>query len=575
MRTTLSIFFLIFLLGSCAEDQKIFQLSPHEIIICGNIYTGFTENNSRISNQHFLPEGSMISFYAQGGIQAYNECLTLTNGNWNNHQLQWSTQEEEARIKAYYPHSVSAEPALYNEKGELTDLLICNKTFEHGTPIRLQFDHLFSLLTLNIDQPLNDKISAIEITPSVAVENILWEQGKINFTPNRLITTVLTQNNDKKYTLIIPPAENMSIHLKLMTPNETIDAEISPHSYLSGNQYVCNIKSNNQTGIYNAEDFIAFCHLINGETYGNRKLSEFGITENNQTTYFLQQDIRFTTEENEQITSIGSSPENIFNDYFNGQGYTLYGLSLQASDTHNNNSYALFSHIGANGKIANLNLSDMTYTNNSKLLYGGLLAGINEGVIDNCQIKQAVMNANQTYIGAITGANLGTILNSACENIEFIAPQSSVGGGIGWNNGKLLNSYVADCIFREYKTAAGLCFLIEKADITNCYTYRTRVTASLKNKFYALVYGTNGGNISYCYYQKPSNDNNYIYSNYNTQLKDNYAYDPETMYTITTKESLVVDLLNQWIEKSATTYPDYQFNFWQTAESPPIIFILQ
>ena len=203
MRTTLSIFFLIFLLGSCAEDQKIFQLSPHEIIICGNIYTGFTENNSRIGNQHFLPEGSMISFYAQGGIQAYNECLTLTNGNWNNHQLQWSTQEEEARIKAYYPHSVSAEPALYNEKGELTDLLICNKTFEHGTPIRLQFDHLFSLLTLNIDQPLNDKISAIEITPSVAVENILWEQGKINFTPNRLITTVLTQNNDKKYTLII------------------------------------------------------------------------------------------------------------------------------------------------------------------------------------------------------------------------------------------------------------------------------------------------------------------------------------------------------------------------------------
>ena len=169
MRTTLSIFFLIFLLGSCAEDQKIFQLSPHEIIICGNIYTGFTENNSRISNQHFLPEGSMISFYAQGGIQAYNECLTLTNGNWNNHQLQWSTQEEEARIKAYYPHSVSAEPALYNEKeqflpasivkvpllaaillmrerGETRPFLLTNTSRPHGTKTRhnIMFFHRIS-----------------------------------------------------------------------------------------------------------------------------------------------------------------------------------------------------------------------------------------------------------------------------------------------------------------------------------------------------------------------------------------------------------------------------------------------
>lgn len=137
-----------------------------------------------------------------------------------------------------------------------------------------------------------------------------------------------------------------------------------------------------------------------------------------------------------------------YNGKFNGRGNTIVGLSVD-----NDASAGLFSKIGTDGKVSDLNIYSSHFTGGTV----GAVAGINKGTIDNVTTFGNRVNSNSTVnadaiagipdghhgvlssAGGITGINNGTISNAATNDavatsVENSGTKNSFAGGIAGVN---------------------------------------------------------------------------------------------------------------------------------------------
>ena len=160
----------------------------------------------------------------------------------------------------------------------MADVLIAQKTYQGKENITLQFKHLFSSLTIHIEETLLESIKDIQLTIPVKVSHIFPKEGTFSIIEE---THIVTQENhgEKTHSFIIPPAEACVLTLTLIMKDNTIHVhELNPHTFLSGVQYECNVlKADQRPGIRNAEQLIAFNQLINGSYKENKyTLADFG-----------------------------------------------------------------------------------------------------------------------------------------------------------------------------------------------------------------------------------------------------------------------------------------------------------
>ena len=121
----------------------------------------------------------------------------------------------------------------------------------------------------------------------------------------------------------------------------------------------------------------------------------------------------------------------IFNGSFDGQGHTIYDLSL----TDAQSPCGFFLETGPNADIHSLNLTGTVAPRGDDSMVGGM-AGLNRGAITACSFTGTVSGKSQ--VGGIVGRNEGSGLVSLCAASGSVAALNSTGGICGSNAGTLV-----------------------------------------------------------------------------------------------------------------------------------------
>ena len=446
-----------------------------------------------------LEEDSRLSLFATGGLSCNEGVFTLHDGQWKGEgtPLKW-TSEETASLHAYTPPLPDSAAEFYDNSYRLIDRMVCVQEVPYSPTLHLQFTHLFARLELQVEERLNAQLQTLHVTPGLRVTALHPWDGSLRLSDDDLPTVSFPRSEDGKYRLLLPFGAPLALQLRVeLKGGPLLQGATSAFSYESGHHYTCALNCGRElTGIYTTEDFIAFTHLINGEAYGDRQLSEFGATDaDGGTTYRLWNDLSFTAEESGQVMMIGKTGH-YFRDGFDGQGHTLTGLTL--TNTNGQSYVGLFGAITPSGSVRNLTLQDcqMTFDHTSQK-WAGLLCGGNNGLIDGCRLVNCRAIAEKAlYLGGIAGANLSVVRNCGVEgtyfrNRNYDNRSSSAGGIASINNRHIHNCYVASSTFIA-RRMAGICIGAESNAYANelryVYVYKNLCTPTEGYDFLPLLF---------------------------------------------------------------------------------------
>ena len=162
--------------------------------------------------------------------------------------------------------------------------------------------------------------------------------------------------------------------------------------------------------ISTAEDLLSFAKDCSVNTWSIGKL------------FLLDNDI--------QLEDIDFSPIPSFGGTFLGQGHTISGLSLSGGSNH----MGLFRYIQEEGAVYQLSVSGSA---DAESFHSGLslLAGVNNGVIDNCHVSGSINGGEKS--GSIAGINGTTGVILDCSASGSICGKHLIGGIAGENLGSI------------------------------------------------------------------------------------------------------------------------------------------
>lgn len=564
-------------LQSCT-DNLIYIEPGTEAILTGNTYkAAFTENSS-IST--FSP-GSQILLNASGSLQINNKVLTYIDNQWKaENEFDWNDMVGKTNITALYPvysdFAYTRENLYKNDS--LEDILYVKDEYPAGTPVNLQFRHLFSLLTLHLSGKLQNDFQKIEVRCPAVISAIEPESAQITFAHDETHTTSITQvSSSGNYSFIIPPAENMTLTIDIQTDGKKYTTQLQSKSFTGNKEYTYNLKTSEKTpGIVTAEDWIAFSRLINHKNlteYNGKTLADFGETVDGVTTYYLLNDIDFTGVDCRNLEQIKENDK--FNDAFDGQGCTISNFIPQSG----NGTTGLFAKIGETGIVKDLHMKSCSVTIGStpgSKSGVGIIAGINIGIITNCSVETGTINttAQSTATGGITGDSRGTIINCHVNNMKITSETSSCGAITGYSQGYILNCSSANNVL--YSKSGFYGGISGKGNssptyIYNCYVYNNTSSKQNGGMFYGYA---NNSTYSHSFYETFKSKMSYLISSGTNNIKLEISkYESDFTYN----SFPIYQLLNQWIDETAPTlYPDYTFTRWTDGgESLPAVFVIE
>lgn len=501
-----------------------------------------------------LKNGSQISFYLKGDIETETQ-LELENGIWKGELPDLSNSNPTTvTATAIYP-VLENYNNLYSKEGELTDIWY-DEQVTSPYKIELNFKHLFSRLSIELSESLQSSLKQITITPQQKIAALTLFPIKLEYADTELPTTCLNKNTNGIYTLNIPPHENQTCIISLqMSDGKIFSTKIQNQQMKGGVHYYCKISSKEDgKGIYTAEDFIAFSHLMIGKTYGNRTLDEFYTEKDGIRTFHLRSDIVFNEEQSSQIQKMGMSSSMEFNDIFNGNNHTMSGIIFKNDRTEN----SLFTYIGKSGIVENLILDNMSiYCSNH--LTAGLICVYNKGTIRNCKIKNSFISSSNTespgssIVGLICNSNTGIIYNSIIIDSAIECSSSNIGGIVQSCPGTMLNCLAKNIDLSKCNDKGGLCKTVTKGTIHNCYIYD--IEAYDWEKYGSFIHTISGGSINNCFGLKEGNKK--AFYNISGGTITNCLLYPET------EGAEIIEQLNSWIETTGKElYPDKEFKKW-------------
>ena len=570
----LYIILLACLLVGCQEEQ-LMDNSLITVSIQGNQLEGMTRNNE---GKNIFTAGDNAFLFSQGGINANNLALTYQDGEWHPETpLYWDKSGNEASVVVYYPAFASTQQELYDTEGNLKDILYAAQETPYGKPVELQFEHLFAKITFETDESIHTQMQNIRFTPSVRLASIEPHTRTFTFAETPAPTVSFEKRTDRIYTLFIPPADNVSVDIRLVTPEGELQLTTPTQSFISGHQYTYRlISKEKETGIYTAEEFIAFSHLINGMEYEGYTLDDFGHEVDGVMTYFLCADIEFTEEQSEQVQPIGydrtitgDREDCPFINCFDGQGHTLSYLQIL---TPEGTIYqGLFGYIGPQGIVKNLTLENCSYTNpmiSDKSYYEGIIVGKNEGIVTGCHVKScSIKDRTLGYAGGLVSENYGIIANCSSYNINFEGTLYSAGGLCNYNYSQILNSYVYACHFNKASQTGGIFHRSGNDEncLLNCYAGDLMYVGNTEFGYFSHRVATTKTIFQYCYYPVTCTSDP-VYKNF-TNIKDKstiYTYD--TDFTVTDTGETLLDALNAWVDKQQGEYNGLPLLHWEAGD---------
>ena len=549
---------LLTLLCACNETFDLQKTSP-------SFKSRILSRNS-IGNTS-LPEGSTALFNISGDFELTNRVLTYSNRVWDCEEpISLPNEAKNIYLTAICPafneYSVNT---LYTDN-KLTDILIAQDTLKTGKELEITFKHLFSSLTIRLNETMQKELQEISFTIPQIVTSLQPSNGTYSMTDEE-ITIHETHQGASEYQFILPPMDDAELRIALHMANGDIhNHSLNPHTFLSGYNYECHIlKEDQRPGIKTSEDLLAFSLLINKQSYtGEKSLTDFGEEINGKTVYRLLSDITLTDEECKQFLPIGYYDSRAFQDIFDGEGHCIYNFTIPDKSIYSkiNLTYSgLFGHIGTNGIVQNLHLVQAKTVENATCTRTGFIAAMNEGIIMNCHVEQSTANEGvHEKTGIICGqlSVKGSIVNCSASNNIFTSESSSyVGGLVGYANGYILNCYTSDNQYQLNNKSAGEIAGYSPSNyhltVSNCATYNSQSQSSV----YALTPSIKNATINHFFYNQGTLYNTANSSN--VTKNDVYKYDS----SFEANDVLVTTWMNNWIgDEGADTYSDFIFRTW-------------
>ncbi len=340
--------------------------------------------------------------------------------------------------KEYWAYAISngllteTDPQGYVSKGEMLQLLYDydikdsgSIRFMAGYPRISQKTSTFNHISIDVKTNKPCKIYyalAEENSPHGAVNNLLCE------TDSGIATASIKANMHNRYDLYLLAVDNSGVTSKI-----TVIKGIEPFAIASGD--------GSETAPY----------II----YTEEQLAQISLIPNR--FYKLGSDITFTKE---------WTPISYFSGTLDGNGYAI--RNLQVDGKNNAGLFALLE-----GTVRNLTV----YGNISAAKNAGIIAGENDGVIENC-ITAGTVSANTDYAGGIAGINSGTIIN--CLTLPYSVSAGSFAGGIaGTNNGTIENCLSAANVVASDMYAGGIAGINSgtiKTCVSACMTVHDVIT---------------------------------------------------------------------------------------------------
>ncbi len=208
-------------------------------------------------------------------------------------------------------------------------------------------------------------------------------------------------------------------------------------------------------------------------------------------------------------TPIGKDSTVIFNGIFDGQGYTIYGLSCEWEKVG-----GLFGFIGSSAVIKNVKSEKFFVKTTALKSYIGSIVAFNEGSISGCTNERSAFTtiSDTSWVGGIVGWNEGTVWNCLNGNINYKITEvdslrtSRFGGIVGGNQGIVSKCVSKDslAVFSLHKSFDGGGIVGENkslGNVSNCesrsafvVTYNTITTSICVGG----IVGVNDGAVSYC-----------------------------------------------------------------------------
>ena len=187
---------------------------------------------------------------------------------------------------------------------------------------------------------------------------------------------------------------------------------------------------------------------------------------------------------NKEWTAIGTgnTPSKSYSGTFDGGGHTIRNIKIK-DDAQNN---GLFGRIAGGGTVKNASMT----TSGTKNY--GIIAGKNDGTIENCVVSSCRITGSSSYVGSFSSDNSGRI--SRCRVDDANVSCGSFGGIVCLNNGRIeassfqghinadgsalveTNSIVGtiiacwtDATHQDGKTVAGIVRYLNDGSVTACY----------------------------------------------------------------------------------------------------------
>ena len=226
-----------------------------------------------------------------------------------------------------------------------------------------------------------------------------------------------------------------------LTDAATEDASLWDGNYDSSASDNDFYRSGTNYYIHSADGFSYFAYTVrNGTNYGNA-------------TIYLTTDInlggRAWTPIGKSSTTSSSAIE--FRGTFNGQGHTIFGLSI----TSGSGSAGLFSSVS--GTIDNLHLSSVNISANNCTSVGALVGQLaNGGRITNCSVRGNVQATSATNVGGLVGSAIGATISNSVNHASVVGG-INVGGLVGStnNNVSISESFNEGTISSSYSQSSG------------------------------------------------------------------------------------------------------------------------
>ncbi len=145
--------------------------------------------------------------------------------------------------------------------------------------------------------------------------------------------------------------------------------------------------------------------------------------------------------------------EHSFEGTFDGRGYYV-SFTLKGKEDKPNEPTGLFAVIGENGVVRNLNVTGSVQANGT---VGGV-AGINNGLIENCLIRSTVTGGDGSSVGFVCGENNGKVFNC------FVLFRDNEGKIVGSGDGETVDSF-------NKKTAVNISLQTMKKNVSENGSY--------------------------------------------------------------------------------------------------------